>query len=269
MTQVIKTATLPNHVMLPYVEQGDHRGTPVVFLHAVADSWRAFEPVLAHLPASIHAFAMTQRGHGDASKPQDGYRPEDFAEDLTAFMDVVGVDAAVLVGGSSGGFTARRSAIDHPERTLGLVLLGSPYSLRDKPGVQDLLDSTLSVMTDLVDPALAREFVQGTLARPVAQAMIDIFVAENLKAPARVWKATIRGVLDETSTTELDKITAPTLIIWGDKDAFLPRDDQERLHEAIPNSRLIVHEGAGHALYWEDPARVAADLTAFVADIAS
>ncbi len=60
----------------------------------------------------------------------------DFAADLAAFMDAIQLEAAVIAGGSSGGFVARRFAIDHPERTLGLVLLGSPASLRDKPGVQ-------------------------------------------------------------------------------------------------------------------------------------
>ena len=69
MTFTTKTIVLPTGVTLPYVEQGDPDGVPVILLHGVTDSWRSFEPVLPHLPPSIRAFALTQRGHGDADRP--------------------------------------------------------------------------------------------------------------------------------------------------------------------------------------------------------
>jgi non-heme chloroperoxidase len=133
MTPTLQSVELPNQMKLPYVEQGGPSGVPVLLLHAIADSWRAFEP--------IHAFALTQRGHGDASRPAVGYHVYDFASDLAAFMDAIQLEAAVIAGGSSSGFVARRFAIDHTERTLGLVLMGSPAWLRD---------STVSKLTDPV-----------------------------------------------------------------------------------------------------------------------
>ncbi|MGH3995042.1 MAG: alpha/beta fold hydrolase, partial [Pseudonocardiaceae bacterium] len=84
---LIKSAALPNGLKLPYVEQGDPSGVPVVLLHAFADSWRSFERVLAYLPRSIHAFAVTQRGHGEAGRPASGYGVDEFAVDVVAFMD--------------------------------------------------------------------------------------------------------------------------------------------------------------------------------------
>jgi non-heme chloroperoxidase len=215
MAPILKSVELPNRVRLPYVERGDASGVPVMFLHAIADSWHAFEPVLAHLPNSIHAFALTQRGHGDASRPVVGYSVHDFATDLAAFMDVIRLEAAVIAGGSSGGFVARRFVIDHPERTLGLVLMGSPASLRDKPGVQELWDLTISKLTDPVDPDFVREFAASTLSRPVPQTFFEIIVQENLKVPAFVWRATFEGLMADDSFGELHTIKAPTLIIWG------------------------------------------------------
>ncbi len=250
-TPAIKSVELPNPVRLPYVEQGDPSGVPVLLLHGFLDSWRSFEPVLSHLPESIHTFALTQRGHGDASRPASGYRVHDFAADLEAFMDALHLEAAVVVGGSSGGFIARRFAIDNPERTLGLVLLGSPASLRNKPGVLEMWDSTISKLTDPISPDLVREFAEGTLTRTVPQAFLETIVRENLKAPARVWKDTFKGLLEDDSLAELDKIKVPTLIVWGDQDAILPRSDQESLAAAITGSRLLVYPGAGHAFYWE------------------
>jgi non-heme chloroperoxidase len=266
-TPNVKSVELPDGVRLPYVEQGDPSGGPVVLLHAIADSWRSFELVLSDLPASIHAYALTQRGHGDASRPARGYQSRDFAADLAAFMDALHIEAAVIVGGSSGGFIARRFAIDHPGRTLGLVLLGSPATLRDKPGVLEMWDSTISKLTDPISPDLVREFVEGTLTQPVPQAFLETIVQENLKVPARVWIATFEGLLEDDSLMELDKIKAPTLVVWGDQDAILAQSDQETLAAAITGSRLLVYPGAGHAFYWEDPGRVASDLAAFIAGL--
>jgi len=76
---------------------------PVVFLHPYADSHRFFELALPYLPAHIHAYVPTQRGHGDADKPPSGYTLEEFSADVAAFLDATGVDRAVVVGHSSGG----------------------------------------------------------------------------------------------------------------------------------------------------------------------
>ena len=89
-------------------------------------------------------------------------------------------------------------------------------------------------------------------------------VLENLKVPARVWRATFEGLLEDETFGELGRVTAPTLIVWGDHDGFLPRGDQEALAAAIAGSRLVVYPGAGHAVYWEEPERVALDLAAFI-----
>ena len=74
MTRTTKSIALSTGVTLPYVEQGDPAGVPVLLLHGYTDSWRSFEDTLAHLPDSIHAIALTQRGHGDADRPATGYR---------------------------------------------------------------------------------------------------------------------------------------------------------------------------------------------------
>jgi non-heme chloroperoxidase len=79
-----------------------------------------------------------------------------------------------------------------------------------------------------------------------------------------VWRATFEGLTADDSLGEPHRIRAPTLIIWGDQDAILPRSDQEALAAAMPGSRLVVYPGAGHAFYWEGPDHVASDLVAFI-----
>ena len=263
----IKSAELPNNLNLPYVDQGDPSRIPLLLLHGYADSWRSFELLLPHLPKSIRAIALTQRGHGDASRPPKGYRSHDFAMDLAAFMDALQIEAAVITGGSSGGFVARRFAIDFPERTLGLVFLGSPFILRDKQGVLELWGSTISKLTDPIDPGFVREFLMSTYTQAVPKAFLETMVRESLKVPAGVWKTTFEGLLEDNSSGELAEIKAPTLIIWGDNDTIVPRSDQEKLKAGIKGSRLAVYPGVGHAIYWEQPVQVASDLVVFIENI--
>ena len=126
MTYIVKTVELPHALNINFAEQGDSSPVPLLLLHGYADSWRSFELVLPYLPESIHTFALTQRGHGESSRPVTGYSVEVLASDVSDFMDKLNLEKAVVAGGSSGGITARRFAIDHPDRTSGLVLLGSP-----------------------------------------------------------------------------------------------------------------------------------------------
>jgi non-heme chloroperoxidase len=269
MTPVLTTSKLhevdlPTGVMLQYVEQGDPAGTPVVLLHGYTDSWRSFESVLPLLPQSLHVFALTQRGHGDAGRPQAGYQFDDFAADLTAFMDAAGLESAIIAGHSMGASVAQRFAIDHPARVRALVLMGALAAFRGNPVIEEFWENGVSTLEDPIDWDFAREFQASTLAHPIDERYFQTIVEESLKVPARVWREAYRGFLEEDFPDELGKIEAPTLMIWGDQDAFVPYSDQEIMLKAIADSRLDVYEGTGHALHWEKPERFAADLMSFV-----
>ena len=136
------------------------------------------------------------------------------------------------------------------------------------PGLGDAADSDLArdvfALSDPVDPTFVRDFVASTVSGPVSPAFLEKLVGESLKVPARVWKATLESLLEAVPAAATGTIVAPTLIVWGDRDVFAPREDQEKLTAAISNSRLIVYEGVGHVVHWEQPERVAADIEAFL-----
>jgi non-heme chloroperoxidase len=152
---------------------------------------------------------------------------------------------------------------------MGLVFIGSPATLRGHPGVQEAWDSTISKLTDPVDPGFVRETQKGTLAKPVPEEFFETLVQEALKVPSRVWRAAFEGFLIDDLSGELDKIKAPTLIVWGDRDAILNRSDQEALAAAIVGSRLVVYAGAGHSPHWEEPDRFASDLASFIENLSN
>jgi non-heme chloroperoxidase len=258
------TLSLRSGLTMAYAEQGGASELPLVLLPGPTDSWRSYEPALDHLPSSIRAVALSQRGHGDSDKPAAGYRIEDFAADVPEALDALDIERAVLVGHSGSCLVARRVALDHPERVAGMVLEASPTTLRDDPRLEELIGSVISRLTDPVDPEFARSFVIDTSSVALAPAVQEALVAEVLKVPARVWRETFAGLLEYDDLDELVRVTAPTLLIWGDADGLVLREMQEELLQRLPNATLVVHVGAGHTPRWDDPARFASDAASFV-----
>jgi pimeloyl-ACP methyl ester carboxylesterase len=263
---VVHLAVLGDGLELPYVEQGDPVGVPVLLLHAWLDSRRYFDQVMAVLPERIRAFAFDQRGHGDATKPAEGYGLHDFSGDISAFMDVVGLDAAVLAGASSGGYVAQRFAVDNPDRTLGLALFGSPRSLR---GPRPQFADVVATLEDPIGAAFVRELNEGMVGHGVREAVMGTICEENLKVPARVWRDAFEGLLAAEPPLDTGPVSAPTLIVWGARDSLLPRADQEAMAAQIPGARLVIYADVGHLPVIEAPMRVAADLTALCDAVAA
>ena len=250
-------------LLIPYIEQGDPDGVPLVLLHGLTDSHRSYEPVLAALPHTIRAVAITARGHGDAGKPETGYGAAQLAADVIAVMDALGIERAIVAGHSMGSWTARTVAVDYPDRVLGVVLAGAFASFHDKPEVAGLMEE-FKALGDPIDPAFARAWQDSTMVRPVPDAFMEMIVEETCKPPARVWRAALQGLIDGR-LEPAGSVTVPALLCWGQKDAFVPDADQERLLARIPDAELRVYEGGGHALHWERPERYANDLAEFAA----
>lgn len=259
--------SLPTGLALQYAAQGPDTGTPVIFLHGVTDSWRSFEGVLARLPIDIRAYAISQRGHGNSSRPTGGYLYQDLAGDLRAFMGAHNLPPAVVVGHSMGAMVARRFAADFPEHVAGLVLMGGWSSLHGHPALKEFVHSSITTLTDPINPAFVKEFQLSTVVREVPTALLRNAVSESLKVPARVWRAAFEGFVNNDASSDSARVSAPTLIAWGERDSYANRSDQDALLGAIRGSRLIVYESAGHAFHWEDPAWFAADLVAFVREL--
>jgi pimeloyl-ACP methyl ester carboxylesterase len=263
MNAVDKTIELPGRTRLAYCEHGDENGTPVIALHGVTDSHRSFDPLLPYLPRSLRWLSLTQRGHGDSGRPEAGYRPSDFAGDVAAFMDALGLRRAIVLGHSMGANNALRFALDHPSRLWGLVLAGATPAFARNLDVIEFWRREIAVLVDPIPPSFAEEFQRSTLAQPVAPEFLQKVVGESLKVPARVWRAAFDGFMRDDFSDELPAIEVPTLIVWGRHDAYCRRQDQQALCAAIAGSRLVVYDDAGHTPHWEEPRRFANDVAAF------
>jgi pimeloyl-ACP methyl ester carboxylesterase len=264
MTVAASMATLANGIRLSYAATGSRPSPAVVMLPGPTDSWRSYQPVLDALPSSLRAIAVSQRGHGDSDKPSSGYRVVDFAADVVQFLDELGIARAVLVAHSGSCMVARRVAIDDAARVAGLVLEASPTTLKEDPGLEEFVGSVVSTMRDPIDPAFARSFVVATSSFGLAPDLVDGIVADLLQVPARVWKEVFAGLLGYDDRSELSRITAPTLLIWGDADELVGRDHQDSLARLIGDVELRAYEGVGHTPRWEQPERFGRDIADFV-----
>jgi pimeloyl-ACP methyl ester carboxylesterase len=258
---------LSTDVTLHYAERGDRTGEAIIFLHAYVDSWFTFSQMFPLLSPEYHAFAPDQRGHGDSDKPQCCYAVDDYVADVGAFMEAVGIEEATLVCSSSAGLIAQRVALDDPHRVSRLMLIGSPTTLVNNEAVREAGKEMLAGLEDPISPEFVREFQESTTHHPVPKEFFSTLVSESLKVPARVWREYFEGVmLTVDDTSRLGEIKAPTLILWGEQDAFLEREDQERRAAAIPEARLKVYPDTGHVVHWERPEWVVRDLEAFMKD---
>lgn len=255
----IREIALSTGVTLSYLEQGRKNGDVFIFLHGFTDSHRSFDLTLPRLPRSIHAYALDQRGHGDSSKPACCYTQADFAGDVIAFMDALGIQKATLVAHSMGSFIAHKVAVDHPSRVRDLVLIGSaPTGVGNPVGLE--LKSVVDTLEDPIDPEFVRAFQASTFYRPIPESFLDTAVAESLKVPASIWKQALDGLLAEDHSAQLSQITAHTFVFWGDQDGFFGASDQAALDALIPRSKLIVYTQTGHAPHVEEPRRFVRDL---------
>lgn len=244
-----------------YAEAGNPNGQAIIFLHGITDSWVSFSGVLPLLPATLHAFALDQRGHGDSARPES-YTLDSFAADVKEFMGVKGISSATIVGHSMGSYVAQRVAINHPELVSRLILVGSMTTPVNDVTVE--LDELFRAVTDPVDPDFVKEFQTSTIHHPVPDAFLNLIIEESLKLPARVWRNAWTGFFTENHAARLPELHVPTLILWGEEDGAFPREDQARLLELIPNATLKLYPETGHALHWERPERFVSDLLGFV-----
>ena len=259
----LNDVTLENGITLQYAERGHGKGQVIIFLHGYLDSWFSFSTVMENLPPKYHAYALTQRGHGDSNKPAVGYSMKNFASDVIAFMDHFKIRSAHVVGHSMGSVIAQRVAIDFPERVEKLVLIGSAADISNNDMLLGFEDYVWTLDGD-PERALVEELQFSTIVGEAPEGFMDKIVDESLKAPLFVWQDALNGLNNANHLTELENISAPTMIAWGVHDEIFLEADQQDLIDGIPNSTLVVYEDLGHSIQWEQPLRFTLDLLSFL-----
>lgn len=251
---------LPSGITLHYVVQGRADGEPLVLVHGIGDSWHSYDLVLPLIPDRYRVHALSLRGHGLSDAPDTGYLQRDFAGDVAAFLEAMNLRGVTLVGHSLGSFVAQIVAANDVGRLKRLVLIGSGPG--GAPGVAKEAREEFEAISR--DARRARDFQASTLHKPVPADFFERMVASAAGVPPRLWTQFGPDVHNAETAAALASIKVPTLLVWGDRDSMLSRNDQDALLARIKGSRLIVYPETGHAPHWENPQPFAADLLAFM-----
>src|SRR5260370_1143481 len=109
-----------NHLF--YVDEGNSKSTPVIFIHGFPFSYQMWEPQIAACKTNFRVIAYDLRGHGQSSAEDAQYSIEGHVDDLFSLLESLKIEKCVLVGLSMGGYIALRAMERSPEHFAGLVL---------------------------------------------------------------------------------------------------------------------------------------------------
>jgi len=233
-------------------------GFPIVMLHAgVADS-RMWQAQADEFAKQFDVVRPDMRGFGDSELPARPWKPR---EDLLALMDELRLKPAHLVGCSMGGSLAIDFAIDHPERISKLVLVGAGISGGKEDPRHEGLYAEVTAADERHDMNAVNEaemylWLDGPY-RPrgyAAQPLRDLFLDMNGKNLDADWSTAPMQALEPPAATRLSEITAPTLVIVGDKDLEPIRETADLLASSIAGAHKVVIQDAAHLPNLEHPA---------------
>lgn len=257
-----QTVNLPSGQTVGYVEMGDTTGKPLVLIHGYTDNSRSWS-LLAPELAGHHIYAVDLRGHGKSSAPECCYTLMDFTADLDGFMQAKGIKKADLVGHSLGSMTAAVYTAQHPERVDKLVLI-STAAFVPKAG-SDWLWDNVPKLTPPLDPNGTFMTEWYANPHPVPADFLDREKVESAAIPLQVWNGVLSGLTMTDWSPYAARITAPTLIIWGDKDGLFDAGSQDHIKSIFPKARHETFAGYGHNAFWEAPKEVGAMIQGFLA----
>lgn len=253
---------LKSGVTVHYVVAGPKDAPALVLLHGLGDTKRSWSLMMPELAKTHRVYALDQRGHGAASAPECCYALADMAYDVVAFMDAMKIERAAVAGHSMGSFIAQQLASHYPERVSRLILIGSADTVAGTEVIEWLWEQVRTA-----DRRVSAAFIEEWQFNPtpVEESFLRHVKAETAAVPPHVWRAVARTLMSDHRRFLRD-IQAPVLILAGEKDQAFPLPFQERLQQALPGATFRMYPAVGHNMHWEIPARVAADMRAFLGD---
>jgi pimeloyl-ACP methyl ester carboxylesterase len=255
---------------LRYVRQGT--GPTVVLLHGFASSVYTWAEVLPVLAQAHDVVALDLPGFGGSEIPGD-LTMADYPRTVSAFLEAVGVARASIVGHSLGGALACVLAAREPDRVARLVLIDAagfnlapadrPWLLRAVAAVPPAVLHRVPIRRRLVALGLHQVFHDD---RRVTHERIDEYWAPLARpGAARAASAVLRTPEGLGLPGVISVVRAPTLVIWGRQDTWVPVRDAQRFAAAIPGARVELLDNCGHMPQEEQPAELARLMMEFLA----
>jgi len=250
-----------NGISISFRRSGE--GPPLLLLHGAEADHSMFEAFGAALAPHFTVIACDQRDSGGTRNPPAAYGLGELADDAAALIAALGFARAHLFGTSFGGAIAQVAAVRHPARIDRLVLastfrVGVPVASINPEGFPGFAELRARLPESL--PAFAEYFFTPSYIAAHPEAL-GIFSANQRDAGQRERRG---AVLAKPIAVSLGAIKAPTLVLAGSDDRLIPPAHTLSLAGEIPDARTAIIAGVGHVGTIQDPAAVAAEVTAFL-----
>lgn len=231
-----------NGIDINYLVEG--AGPPVVMLHgatsAAAEDWAAQRPLFKK---AFRIYLVDARGHGGTKwDVRDGFTRDMMVDDLLAFADALNLETFHVVAFSMGAMTALTFATRHPERLRTAIICG----------IDIVREPRSRVARRLMDPRR----IEREEPRWAAQ-------LEKRHGPVQgegAWKRLLPAIVDDVEHAslltfdDLRRIRLPVLLVYGDRDVFVPADHAVSIYRQLPDARLMIAPNSPHTVMVSQPA---------------
>jgi pimeloyl-ACP methyl ester carboxylesterase len=263
--------TLADGTRMHYLDAGAKDAPVLVLVHGSFDSAFTWARVMPDLAREFRVIALDLPAHGLTGRTaRDAYTMNDMVAAVHGLVEHLGLARFDLGGNSMGGNTSWLYALAHPGHVRKLVLIDAAgYPATGAPLVDTNAGAVKSFFYRWGNPALlVRRGMRRAVADPAS--LPDGYVARSVdfvrrkgSREAHMIRNRVRAI-HEQPFHRMGEITAPSLIVWGDRDTLLPVDAAHRFHADLPHSDLRIYTGIGHMPQLEAPGRLIADMRAFL-----
>ncbi len=245
-----------------YYEAFGGEGTPLVLISGLGYPLWQWHLMVPYLEKHFQVITPDNRGVGQSDKPAGPYTASMLAKDTVGLLDALGIDKAMVMGHSMGGFVAQAMALEYPERISKLILastnFGGPRHVPVTPEAMAILSDVKSdPLTRLRNgiivstapgfaerqPELIQKWLEWRAANPLDMAGYQAQMGIGL------------ALMPEAAAFEnkLPNVAAPTLIIFGAHDKVVPPANADLLAAKLPDAKIVILPEAGHFFPLESP----------------
>ena len=222
------------------------KGSTVVLVHGGLVDSRLWDDQMKELSKRHRVVRYDLRGYGKSAAPTADFSP---VEDLRALLAFLRVERATVVGLSLGGIIAADFALEHPRMTEGLVLVGAGLRGDKQPPDPKSMEAYRASVREgaekFAEMALESPLFAGVKEKPRAHARLREMLLDNAKALQHLFANRLKYPEPET-INRLGNISAPTLVVVGDRDGPNLLNIADTLHAKIPGARKSIIRDASH-----------------------
>jgi pimeloyl-ACP methyl ester carboxylesterase len=255
-------------------------GDPIVLIHGLSGAWVNWLENIPHFAREHRVIAMDLPGFGHSPMPAETISIAGYGQIVDELLDTLGVERAVIVGNSMGGFIGAEVALQFSTRVEKLVLVSaaglSIEHQRNEPVLRALerLDNFLiftggwaATRSETLTrrPTMRRQIMKLVAHR--AEQLPAPLIAEQVKGSGKPgFVPALDALTDYPLRDRLSDISCPVLVVWGEKDRLVPVRDAYEFGRLIPNARVVVWPDTGHVAMLERPDAFNALVDEFIAE---